>query len=44
MDWVEKRVLPFLVAPGDNVCEEQLSLSKRIVEVSDVAVDSTRHS
>lgn len=33
MDWVEKRVLPFLVAPGDSVCEQQLSLSRRIVEI-----------
>ncbi|MCI4377016.1 hypothetical protein PGIGA_G00198560 [Pangasianodon gigas] len=33
MDWVEKRVLPFLVAPGDNVSEQQLSLSRRIVEI-----------
>lgn len=36
MDWVEKRVLPFLVAPGDSVCEDQLSLSRRVVEVSGV--------
>ncbi|KAG7330611.1 hypothetical protein KOW79_006833 [Hemibagrus wyckioides] len=33
MDWVEKRVLPFLVAPGDSVSEQQLSLSRRIVEI-----------
>ncbi|XP_027001357.2 condensin-2 complex subunit G2 [Tachysurus fulvidraco] len=33
VDWVEKRVLPFLVAPGDSVCEQQLSLGRRIVEI-----------
>ncbi|KAI5104631.1 condensin-2 complex subunit G2 isoform X2, partial [Silurus meridionalis] len=33
MDWVEKRVLPFLVAPGDSISEQQLSLSRRIVEM-----------
>ncbi|XP_060771598.1 condensin-2 complex subunit G2 [Neoarius graeffei] len=33
MDWVEKRVLPFLVAPGDSASEQQLSLSRRIVEI-----------
>ncbi|XP_062850580.1 condensin-2 complex subunit G2 [Trichomycterus rosablanca] len=32
MDWVEKKVLPFLVAPGDRISEQQLSLSRRIVE------------
>ncbi|TTA98338.1 Condensin-2 complex subunit G2 [Bagarius yarrelli] len=33
MNWIEKRVLPFLVAPGDSVSEQQLGLSRRIVAV-----------
>ncbi|KAI4879434.1 hypothetical protein NFI96_004438 [Prochilodus magdalenae] len=37
MDWVEKRVLPFLATPGDDISEQQLTLSKQIVEVSDGA-------
>ncbi|KAG9274713.1 condensin-2 complex subunit G2 [Astyanax mexicanus] len=32
MKWVEKRVLPFLVSPGEEVSEQQLNLSKQIVE------------
>ncbi|XP_037400986.1 condensin-2 complex subunit G2 [Pygocentrus nattereri] len=32
MDWVEKRVLPFLAAPGDDVSEQQLTLGKQTVE------------
>ncbi|XP_053338290.1 condensin-2 complex subunit G2 [Clarias gariepinus] len=33
MTWVEKRALPFLVAPGDSVSEEQQGLSRRVVEM-----------
>ncbi|XP_066537007.1 condensin-2 complex subunit G2 [Hoplias malabaricus] len=32
MDWLEKRVLPFLAAPSDDISEQQLTLSKQIVE------------
>ncbi|XP_035375736.1 condensin-2 complex subunit G2 isoform X2 [Electrophorus electricus] len=32
MDWVEKRVLPFLVAPGEYVSEQQTTLARHIVE------------
>ncbi|XP_076829312.1 condensin-2 complex subunit G2 isoform X2 [Brachyhypopomus gauderio] len=32
MDWVEKKVLPFLDDPGEDVSEQQMCLAKQVVE------------